>query len=426
MIVGILLSAAMPAYGIIDRTPLPKNLDANCEKTQKKVRYAHTHRHRVTRDGQVRTIRHYHRHGHVVCKNNDGKWVTLKHIHKHRPSNAPKANYRPNNSAPLVTKATGHQLGIQYHGLWSNMTDSRRAAVLNKIKASGAKWVRLDMSWAMIQPNRGSYDMGWGVPKVDTVVREANQRGLKILATFWLTPSWANGGRGERTAPSNPQDYADALAWAAKRWDGKIQAWEVWNEPNSGDFLNGANPVQYSNLLCAAYRKMKNSGVKQRVVYGGTMYNDSDWIKQTYQAGAINCYDIMATHPYTAPADDSPGQKSDGTQWSFRHVQAVRNLEKRYGKSRPMWLTEYGWSAHRNDGSEANWEKGVTEAQQAEYATQVLDLMKTDYPYIKKAFYYEATQDNSSSTHLNGYGMLTYNLQERPVYKAFQRYLGVN
>ena len=43
-------------------------------------------------------------------------------------------------------------VGVNYHGLWWDMTPSRRAAVLDKLAATGAGWVRLDVSWAMLQP----------------------------------------------------------------------------------------------------------------------------------------------------------------------------------------------------------------------------------------------------------------------------------
>jgi len=74
--------------------------------------------------------------------------------------------------------------GVQFHGMWSNYTDVQRGVALDQIKASGASWVRIDVSWAMVQPNspssaNGGYDLNWGVPKVDGVLKMATDRGLK-------------------------------------------------------------------------------------------------------------------------------------------------------------------------------------------------------------------------------------------------------
>ena len=145
------------------------------------------------------------------------------------------------------------QLGIQFHGVWSHYDHNRRAQVLDQLVRSRAKWVRIDVSWAMIQPNRGSYDLRWGVPLVDDVISQARERGLKVLVMFWRTPAWANGGKGELVAPDRASDYARAFGWAARRWAKQVKAWEVWNEPNSGDFLVGADPRTYTKLLCAAH-----------------------------------------------------------------------------------------------------------------------------------------------------------------------------
>ena len=316
------------------------------------------------------------------------------------------------------------RLGVQFHGLWSHQTAATRATTLDMIKASGARWVRIDVSWAMIQPKEGSYDLVWGVPKVDTVISEARARGLKVLVTFWLTPGWANGGRGERYGPTDPADYARALAWAVKRWEGKVRAWEVWNEQNSSDFFRGADPVEYTRLLCAAYQKAKATGVRHRLLYGGTMYNDSGFIRKTYEAGVRNCFDVLSTHPYMAPSDAHPGLADDGTIWRLRHLETIRRLQREYRDRTPIWATEFGWSAHDNDGSERNWNRGVTEATQASYATEALRILQYDYPYVRKAFWYNDVMRTDGDAQLNGFGMLRPDFSPRPIWDAFKALLG--
>ena len=316
------------------------------------------------------------------------------------------------------------RLGVQFHGLWSHQTALTRAKTLDMIKDSGARWVRVDVSWAMIQPQKGSYDLVWGVPKVDTVINEARARGLKVLVTFWLTPGWANGNRGERYGPDNPDDYARALAWAVKRWEGKVNAWEVWNEQNSSDFFRSADPVEYTKLLCASHARTKATGVKHRLLYGGVMYNDSGFIRRTYEAGARNCFDILSTHPYMAPSDASPDLPDDGTIWRLRHLETIRKLQAEYRDRTPIWATEFGWSAHANTGGEQNWNRGVTEAVQASYATMALRILQNDYPYVRKAFWYNDVMRTDGDPQLNGFGMLRPDFSPRPLWNAFRDLLG--
>lgn len=324
---------------------------------------------------------------------------------------------------PPPPDGSGVDLGVQFHGTWSDYDDTTRGLVLDKIKASGATWVRIDVGWGMIQPEPGSYDLDWGVPRVDRVIGQADARGLKVLVMFWMTPSWANDGEGTRTAPDDAQDYANAIGWAANRWGGKVDAWEVWNEPNSDSFLTGADPTTYVRLLCPAYRAVHANDTDSRVVFGGVMYNDDDWIRSAYAAGAKGCFDVMATHPYLGPSDAPPETPDDGHIWTLRHVRAVRNVMLANGDSSPIWATEFGWSSHANSGGEEPWERGVTEARQADYAVRALRLFESDYPYVTKAFWYNERAKDTGDAHQDGYGMLRHTGAAKPVFYAFRNHL---
>jgi hypothetical protein len=317
-------------------------------------------------------------------------------------------------------------VGVQFHGLWSTYSDTERAGILDKVAAMGATWVRIDISWAMLQPTRAPIDPdAWGPQQVDKVITMAHRRGLKVLGTLWLTPPWAHPLAGERSGPADPRSYARALAWAARRWQGKAQAWEVWNEPNATEFFAGANPNRYARLLCASYRAVQAAPgpPAARIVYGGTMHNDVDWIRRTYQAGVQGCFDIMATHPYQSPADTSATSGAGASMWEFKHLRHVRSLMLRHGDRRPVWVTEFGWSSHRNRGGEANWERGVTRRQQAVYTVNALRLLRREFPFVRNAFLYTDRANPAEGIHQAGYGLLTHRLRPKPVYHALRGYL---
>ena len=97
-------------------------------------------------------------------------------------------------------------VGTQFHGVWSSYDNTERAAVLDKLKRMGAKWVRIDMSWATLQPtSRTSYDMARGVPFMDRIIKMANDRGLRVLGMLWLTPAWAQPTNGPALVAGQPR-----------------------------------------------------------------------------------------------------------------------------------------------------------------------------------------------------------------------------
>ena len=104
---------------------------------------------------------------------------------------------------------------------------------------------------------------------IDKVFTMASDRGLRVLPTLWLTPDWANGGRGSKVLPNDLNDYARVAQFAANRWRG-IEAWQVWNEPNLDAFLNPPDPTAYTRLLQAAYPAIKRGNPAARVVRATT------------------------------------------------------------------------------------------------------------------------------------------------------------
>ena len=318
-------------------------------------------------------------------------------------------------AATTITKAPP-AVGVQFHGMWATYDDAERAKILDQLVAAGTRWIRLDVSWAMLQPTSGSsYDMAWGVPFVDRVVNMVRSRGLNLLVTFWRTPAWANGGAGETTLPTDPSTYAAALRWAAARYAGRVDAWEVWNEPNQGGFMTGADPAAYTRLLKAAYPAAHAGDPGTTVVFGGPSMNDAPWIAKAYNAGAQGYFDAMATHPYMGPSDAPPETPDNGTIYTMAHVAAVRQLMVDNGDAgKPIWFTEYGWSTHPNTSTMRNWELGVSRAVQADYLVRSLAYVRDRLPYVTHTFWYEADDRQTGTTrNIDNYGLMDDQLRPK-------------
>lgn len=326
-------------------------------------------------------------------------------------------------AAPAAAATAGPRAGVQFHGMWSDYTDAQRATVLDRMAEAGLTEVRIDLSWATLQPTaRGQYDP-WGVSFADRVITMATARGLTPLVTLWLTPGWANNGAGEKVLPTDPADYAAVARWAAARWAGKVGAWEVWNEPNSTTFMAGADAAGYTRLLKAAYPAFKAGDPDTKVVLGAPEYNDTGWIGKVYAAGGAGSFDVMATHPYQGVADAAPETAADGTIWTLRHVAQVRTLMAAHGDgNKPVWFTEFGWSSHPNWAGVQNWDRGVTEAQQADYFVRTLKLLAAEYPYVTKVFWYNDRNRDSGSPRNDNYGILYRDLTPKPVWHALKKH----
>jgi hypothetical protein len=93
-------------------------------------------------------------------------------------------------------------------------------------------------------PADPAYD--WSV--YDRAVKDAAKYKIKVLFSIVGTPSWANGGKGQRIAPTKPIDLQNFATAAARRYSGTftdadgnvlpaVHLWLAWNEPNNPVFL---------------------------------------------------------------------------------------------------------------------------------------------------------------------------------------------
>lgn len=312
------------------------------------------------------------------------------------------------------------EMAVQWHGMWAAYSDEQREATLTQLQQANIRAVRLDVSWAMLQPtNAVSFDP-WGVGFVDRVIAMISAHGMTPLVTLWLTPNWANGGKGERTLPTDPADYARVAQWVAQRYAGKVGAWEVWNEPNSNDFMVGADPVAYVRLLRAAYPAFKLGDPATTVVFGGVSYNHDAWISAAYDAGAQGYFDVMATHPYMGVANQPPDTADDGTMWTLTHALAVRELMVARGDGdKSLWFTEFGWSTHANPANTPNYGLGVTEAKQAQYLTDTLRLIRATMPWVGKVYWYtERDSVAEGGVQNQNYGLIRADRSAKPALDA--------
>jgi polysaccharide biosynthesis protein PslG len=322
--------------------------------------------------------------------------------------------------AAAMSEVSGLEVGVNWHAGWGEYSDARNRAIVDQLAAAGVTWVRLDLGWADVFPDGPTPTAQSYVDKIDRAVGYANSRGIKVLGIWLYTPPWANGGKGRFDPPTNVDDYARSARWAASHWKGRIQAWEVWNEPDLTDIFWHGTQDQYVALLKGAYPAFHEGDSSTTVVLAGPSSNDDRWIGELYAKGAKSSFDVLATHPYQGKADEPPEHPDDGHRWWFTHLPAVRDVMLEYGDgAKKVWLTEFGWSSHPNQGGEAAWQLGVTEQQQADYLVRAIRYARANYPYVTNMLWYQA-RDEAGNRHDDHFGLFYPDLGVKPAYTALR------
>lgn len=194
------------------------------------------------------------------------------------------------------------------------------------------KWIRTDFDWAEIQHTLDD----WNYSRLDTLLDIAQANDVQLLPILDYDVSWAH------PAYQHLDKWSEYVRRTVSRYSGILRHWEVWNEPN-GFWEEPARPEDYALLLKRSYEVIKAIDPKLQVLYGGTSGVPLDYIEASFQAGGVNCFDIMNIHPY---------QPGDTPEQILPQMQALQEAMKRHGcADKPIWITEIGWSTAKPDNA---------------------------------------------------------------------------
>jgi polysaccharide biosynthesis protein PslG len=316
-------------------------------------------------------------------------------------------------------------VGVQFHGIWSDRPPAVRHRILSELAAAGVKYVRLDISWASLQP-RGPFtlDLQYGVPETDRRIREIADHGMRTLMMLHWAPAWSSGTSDKNGVPRDPREYGRAAAFAAKRWQGNLAGIELLNEPDSSAFLANTDPGTYTALVKAAYTRIKAAAPNVKVIAGAPTYVKTSWFQKFFELGGAGHYDALGIHPYMGFADAPPSACDPyDIEYYPCNIPNLVDLMRANGDSDPqIWVTEYGWSSHPNSAYPdpiPNWKRGVSQAQQAQYMIDMQSLL-SQWPQVKASFWYAAWDKDSGDVHEDNWGLLTRNFARKPAFYAMR------
>ena len=145
----------------------------------------------------------------------------------------------------------------------SSSSSADNETELERIRAAGAKFVRINWHWSSIAPSgsvvptgfqaRNPADSNYHWLNYDNDIRAISDAGLEPTVTILDAPVWAEGaapppGTGAGTYRPSPAALADFLTAAAERYGGdfsvdgaplpRVRYWSIWCEPNLSAYLS--------------------------------------------------------------------------------------------------------------------------------------------------------------------------------------------
>jgi hypothetical protein len=316
-------------------------------------------------------------------------------------------------------------------GVVANTLDSgtRRDEDQRLARATGAGWIREELRWSVLEPQRGRFD--WS--SFDALLTSATENGLHVLPLLIGPPDWADVGADE--LPGDVSAAAAFMAAAARRYGPGGSFWrahpeldatfapawfELFNEP----FLPrpGAviNPARYAAVARATADAGRAANPNTRYLlavdttYADTDGRQRDWLGALVlaQPDILHVVDGAAIHPYGT----IDGGTGTDPRWSFERIGAIRRRLAALGAGAlPFWITEVGWSTC--DGAP---EGCVSEAAQADMLAKALDVVAARHDV--SAFFVYRLQDLAAAAGREGhFGLLRGDYSHKPAWSVLHR-----
>lgn len=238
-------------------------------------------------------------------------------------------------------------------------------ALAQQITTLGVEWVRVNAYWGDIEVTQGQPDY----TELDQAVEAFDAAGLNILLTVSTAPDWARTRLEEEGPPDDFALYAQFIGGLAARYAGRVDAYQVWYEPNlRREWFSESHPISaqsYVELLKGAYAAVKAADPAASVISAGlsptgfndgfNAINDRVFLMDLYAQDVMSYSDAISAHlgGWANPPDATCCEAAEGVETHFQDrsfffqdtLNDYRLIMIQNRDNRPLWVTKFGWGS---------------------------------------------------------------------------------
>ncbi len=241
--------------------------------------------------------------------------------------------------------------------------------ILSQLKSLKVGWVKVQVSWKLYEPEPGQYDQNL-LRELDLLVSSASAEEIDLLLSVAKAPEWSRPTTELDGPPADYALYGDFMRHIARRYQGNVAAYELWNEANLRREWNGVmlSATDFVSLIRAGANGVREADPMAIVISGAPAptgihdyvdaIDDRVFYGKMMAAGLADLVDAVGAHAYgwANPPDtsanapdptvsshnDHPKFLLPSTLWDY----AAILLEFGYPE-KLIWVTEFGWGKFR-------------------------------------------------------------------------------
>jgi len=359
---------------------------------------------------------------------------------------APTATPLSTATSTPIAEATPVPVEIEANfgfGIHVAATAANADQLAEQVSQLGMDWVSVVARWRDMEPAQGQIDFS----TLDAIVQAFEARGLNILITLTSAPVWARTSTDEAGPPDDPQTFAVFAGQVAGRYAGRVNAYEIWSEPNLrrewNSNVHAISATSYLDLLRPAYAAIKAADPAAIVVSAGlaptgfndgvNAINDRLYLSSLYAAGLADVSDAIGAHPggwanppdalCCSPAVGVETHYEDPSFYFLETLNAYRDIMVANNDGgTPIWVTKFGWGTSADTEPPAAtyiYMSYTSLAEQAIYVPRAFSLGQ-ELGYIGPMFLYNLNgcEGPTATAESCYFSLIGPDGQPRPVFNA--------
>jgi polysaccharide biosynthesis protein PslG len=194
------------------------------------------------------------------------------------------------------------------------------------------QWVRNDFNWEKVEPIKGKWDFTY----YDQMVEGIRKNDKRILGILDYDAPWlhSKGKSLRKITRENIPHFLKYVENTVRRYKGKVDAWEIWNEPNNPSFWK-LKDEDFFELVKQTSALIKSIDPNIFLVSGSLWLSPYDYLEKMFKSGAFEKADALSYHPYSASSQFLP----------YR-IKKMKSIMDRYNFKGEVWITEFGFPTH--------------------------------------------------------------------------------
>ena len=221
-------------------------------------------------------------------------------------------NVMPGNS--LAARPSGDLEDNRLGGLWSDFWQPMdfQAVIDEEIVPAGLKWVKIAMNQAEYETGEQSgVKLYWNKPELyispefDDYINQLVSQNITIdyMLNFWDKANHPNGWAAPSRFKTEEEfaHYLEYVRFIVSHFKGRVQYYELWNEPNIKVPLQYIEPADYINLVKRTIPVIKQIDPQAKVVVGCTSSTANpksrDYLYKILRSDLMPIAEAVSWHP---------------------------------------------------------------------------------------------------------------------------------